>query len=281
MSVQHYESSIESLRRTALEFVGYSSLPYRSAAWIINQIMIIRREGYGGWRRIRTCHSAGETEITLELRSLEYPLIVRTNTHDLNSLIQTVIRQELGQFPAEFQPELIIDAGAYVGDSSAYFLSRFKNARVVGLEPDQDNFQLATKNLALYGSRATVIQAALWDCETAVSLTGKTSGVSVIPGEGMRTITIPTLMARFDFPRIDLLKLNIEGAEETVLMSGLDTWLPKVGMLLVTFHSPRMEEQIPPELVRRGFDVRRFRNVWYCLSTQTGGLVDDPQRERV
>jgi len=49
------------------------------------------------------------------------------------------------------------------------------------------------------------------------------------------------IIARSGFERIDVLKVDIEGAE-VQLFSGDTSWLARVGMLMIEFHSDAREQ---------------------------------------
>lgn len=54
---------------------------------------------------------------------------------------------------------LIIDCGATVGYSSAYFLTPLPTSHVIAVEPDIDNFDLLRTNLAPYGDRCHLVNS--------------------------------------------------------------------------------------------------------------------------
>jgi FkbM family methyltransferase len=58
-------------------------------------------------------------------------------------------------------PRLIVDCGANVGYSSAYFLSKFPTSTVIAAEPDSGNFDLLLQNLS-DGDRFMAIKAVAW-----------------------------------------------------------------------------------------------------------------------
>ena len=61
------------------------------------------------------------------------------------------------------QADLIIDCGANIGCSSAYFLSRYPACRVIAVEADAENCAELRRNLApCDGTRAEVLQAGIW-----------------------------------------------------------------------------------------------------------------------
>ncbi len=48
--------------------------------------------------------------------------------------------------PQDFQPKLIIDAGANVGFASLWFLQRFPNTEIIAIEPESSNCEMLKKN---------------------------------------------------------------------------------------------------------------------------------------
>ena len=120
-------------------------------------------------------------------------------------------------------PGLILDLGANVGYSSAYFLSCFPRATVVAVEPDPGNFELCRKNLAPYGDRAKVVLGAVWSKRCRLKLSRETFGdgrewaTQVRESEGSddeATVDgwdIPSLLHQVGGGHIDLLKVDIEG----------------------------------------------------------------------
>ncbi len=146
-----------------------------------------------------------------------------------------------------FEPKVIIDAGAYTGFSAIYLANRYPLARIIAIEPDYSNFQLLTKNCRRY-PMITPVGAALWFEDTEVILypqpeghwassvvRRETAARNVINGRPVRAICIETLMALFDLGTVDLLKLDVEGAEKEILeYSG--TWIDHIGAIFIELH---------------------------------------------
>jgi FkbM family methyltransferase len=165
----------------------------------------------------------------------------------------------------------VIDLGANIGLSSIYFLAHYPAARALAVEPDPQNYILLTENLASYVTqkRATVVQGALWASDGPViferpsapghvnqgAVVGPVAGDAsdrqfVVPGW-----TMPTLMTRAGFDRVDLLKVDIEGGEEH-LFTGDASWLDRVGCLAVEFHNETRQKSRFDDRVREfGFTV--------------------------
>ena len=83
-------------------------------------------------------------------------------------------------------------------------------------------------------------------------------------GEKVDTTTIPSLLIQLNKSTIDILKMDIEGAEREVLRSGDSNWLRNVRLLLLETHGDEIEHEVMPILKLNGFSCRRFRNAWYC-----------------
>ena len=95
-----------------------------------------------------------------------HPLFIRHGTSDLQVFDQIFVECEYRCLDDLTQVELIIDCGANVGYSSAYFLSRFPNSRIVAVEPDPENFEMLSRNLAPYGRRVNLVHAGIWSHAT-------------------------------------------------------------------------------------------------------------------
>src|SRR5688572_21096544 len=102
------------------------------------------------------------TEVLVRSALARHPLLCRAHTSDYRVFEQIFYEVEYAATPHNQQPDVILDCGANVGYTAAYFLSRYPACRVVALEPDPDNFRCLARNLAPYGTRAESIHGALW-----------------------------------------------------------------------------------------------------------------------
>lgn len=257
----------ERVRQAVRQAIGYRSRPYRAAAHLTNIYFALSREGVRGLTLLRMANRSGHEKL-VTLRSLQHPFLVRPAREDVGILVNNVFREEYGQFTTSFHPKTIIDAGAYIGDTAAYFLTRFRDANVIALEPaDESHFQ-AAQNLAPYGERVRLVKRALWYTETTLRFSGRETAASIsATGTSVETDTVPSLMHRFNLRTIDLLKLDIEGAEATVIPSGVGQWLRTVKMILVEIHGSDIERAILPLLAAEAFACHQRRSVWYCRNT--------------
>jgi FkbM family methyltransferase len=141
-------------------------------------------------------------------------------------------------------PQTIVDCGAHIGSASIYFSLRYPTSKIIAIEPDKDNFALLQENTGDFPN-ITCVNAAVWDAITDVSIvdeTANTTGRSVREARSddtmlIRGITVEQIMDQYDINTIDLLKIDIEGAEERLFSSpSSQSWLKRVGILIVEPH---------------------------------------------
>ena len=240
---------------------------YKRAARLLDATRVIQKQGLSVYRTLRTAASPGEVRRTLKLRGYGSGIAFRPGTADVSALIQNLIREEYGRLSKDFRPEWIVDAGAYIGDVSLYFLNRFPSARVVALEPSAANYALAQVNLEPYGDRARLLNRGLWSQSCTLNIAGEFTGAHLSStdtgGERIECVNVSQLMSSLSLPRIDILKLDIEGAETEVLLVNSDEWLAKTRMVIVEFHGAKIAAACTARLHGAGFKGYRYRNLNY------------------
>jgi FkbM family methyltransferase len=166
---------------------------------------------------------------------------VRQWSSDLECLEQIFVREEY-LLPFALKPRVIVDAGANIGATSLYFAHKYPDAKILALEPELSNFQLLRENCAALRN-VLPIRGALWSRAENVALTDPNAdkwAFSVREGDAdaatIPGITIESLMDRFGIQHIDLLKLDIEGAEKEVFSSNSTAWLDHVSVIAIELH---------------------------------------------
>lgn len=260
---------MERLRRVARAGLGVDSALYRTLAGVADLLAVARSDGLPTWRLLRrlarTPRDSGPP-VPVGLRTLAHPILIRPGTDDVRAVLDNIVREEYGDFRAGDAPAWMIDAGAYIGDTAAYFLSRFARLHVVALEPNPPSHALARRNLEPYGDRATLLACGLSGSGEPMRVDGRETGASLAPSEdGIPCTTVPALLDRFGIARLDILKLDVEGAEESIFREAADVWLPRVDRILIEIHGPDILAVVSRALRENGFSMRRRRSVWYCV----------------
>lgn len=181
---------------------------------------------------------------------LKHPVKLRTGTSDYFIFRQIMIDNE--HMPLKnLSISTVLDLGANIGLASAWFLSRLSDSRVFAVEADPDNFAICRENLARYGDRAQVLHGAAWTHRTMLSLHSRACSADnwVQEQEGRDTEVvkvqgwdIPSLIEMSHFDQIDLLKIDIEGAEEHIFRADSSNWLRRVRNICIELHSPSCRE---------------------------------------
>ncbi|MGD0011312.1 MAG: FkbM family methyltransferase [Terriglobia bacterium] len=181
-------------------------------------------------------------EINAYPPGIRNPVRLRVRTTDEVVYRDTLLQPQYA-FELPFSPETIVDAGANIGTASIYFTLRYPAAKVIAIEPEASNFALLTRNVQPYPA-ITAVHAALWnrDGEIAVSEPDPTTGAfgkwgfvtHAGPGVKVRAISMPTLKKEMQLPSVDLLKIDIEGAEKE-LFEACD-WIDGIRCLMIESH---------------------------------------------
>ena len=200
-------------------------------------------------------------EITTHGPSTRNPIHLRLRTTD-QFLYAEILHNGVYEFELPFYPTTIVDAGANIGIASVYFAHAYPGATIIAIEPEPSNFEVLAKNVRAYPSIIPV-HAALWKCDGEISIsqpdpsTGAAGNWAFAVHEGsgtkVRAITMQTLMNEVQMSSIDLLKVDIEGAEKEVFESC--DWMDRVRCLMIELHDrlkPGCSEAV--ESVTAGFE---------------------------
>jgi len=185
--------------------------------------------------------------ITINKKGYKHPFQLRPFTSDILTYLQIFLLKEY-KFSIHHPPKVIVDAGANIGLAAIYFANQYPTAKIIAIEPEQSNFVLLKKNLAAY-SNIIPVQAALWHKNEEIYLTdpglGKwgfmTASKDTLAHSSAKTrhtvlgVTIDKLMQTYELETIDILKMDIEGAEKEVF-SDPSAWIEKVNTLIIELH---------------------------------------------
>jgi FkbM family methyltransferase len=164
------------------------------------------------------------------------------------SMRNEIFQQEIYKFDTTSTEPIIIDCGANIGLSAAYFKRRYPTALVIAYEPDPDIFDVLKENVGrLLLENVTLHQKAIWIENGCIDfqIEGGLSGRIPKPDDGDRRMVVPCVRLKDfleGFPHIDMLKIDIEGAEYEVLMDSQEV-IGKCQHIFIEYHSHRDEAQ--------------------------------------
>ena len=198
------------------------------------------------------------------INGIRTPFVFRPTNEDVY-LLKLIFETGEYNLPIDFKPRLILDCGGNIGCAAVYFANKYPDAQIYSVEPEGDNFRLLQYNTAFYDN-IHPIKSALWDKETFIRVEDRGYGkwgfmtfeTAADAPDAMRTTTVAKLLADSGFDEIDLLKIDVEGAEKEIFSApDVDDWLPKVNVLTIELH----------DRMKRGCSYAFFKAVskyqWY------------------
>lgn len=182
-------------------------------------------------------------EIPVAVPGVPAPVMLRAGGSDIEVFKKIFLDHEY-RLPFDARPATILDLGANTGLASLYFRTQFPEAQIVAVEPDEANFAMMQRHIgALPG--VVLVQAAVWSHDGLITLTDpgvgswglrvQESSSEVRSGCQVPAISIPTLLGHFPGGRVDLLKMDVEGAEKEVFESSA-AWIEKIDAIVIELH---------------------------------------------
>lgn len=176
---------------------------------------------------------------------------------------------------------IVLDIGANAGFFSLYLASIRPRARIVCCEPIPVNFAQLSRNkainpnldittlpVAVYGRSGSMTLQLQW--EDALS-----TAATVLPIEGRIPMDVPCislkdLIDRHDLDRVDLLKMDCEGSEYSILYRCPAEYLKRIGKMAAEVHIGSEPDHniaaLSSFLTARGFRIQTAGHMLWALS---------------
>lgn len=253
-------------------FRRYARVVYRRPFENLRDLFRLRRHVLHPLRALTERHYRGRPYLgTLAFR--HGPVIrYRVGTTDRHIAWTTFLRDEyrVGRLPAGRRLGCVVDIGAQIGTFAA--LVAGKAERVLAFEPVPANAALLRQNVAAF-PHVEVVEAAVTDREGTLTLhlsENNTGGHSAFRAAGLdegravevRCVPLRAALDARGIATVDLLKLDCEGAEHTVLAALERDGLDRVRALAMEYHElapgaapTATGEQLVALLERNGFAV--------------------------
>ena len=211
-------------------------------AELLKKLKFYDRFGKSGWTLYEDKYHSRKELIKFAPRELKYPVYLRRKGSDFEVLMQVLYNQEY-KIHVGLEAEYIIDGGANIGLASVHFKNRFPDAKIIAIEPESRNYEMVLKNTENYKEIYTE-KSGLWSRDTHLEVVNSTVEswgfmVQECPEEtkgSIPAVSISSLMKKYNFPRIDILKIDIEGSEKELFEENYHEWLSKTKILLIEVH---------------------------------------------
>lgn len=182
--------------------------------------------------------------ISIKVPGLLNPIFLRNKTYDIHIFFQIFIAGEL-EINYDNSIKTIIDCGANIGLSTLYYRRKFPEAVIFSIEPEQNNFALLEENtksysnitcikMGVYGKNCNLYLIDIGEGEASYQVSEKSDKGIVL--NTIQCKTIDSIMEEFKIQRIDILKMDIEGSEDSCLLTPQLLWIKKTKYLLVEIH---------------------------------------------
>lgn len=217
-----------------------------------------------------------ERLVGLDVRGPDGPVhtVVRLSASDVK-IWRMVFLRRIHDFPYA-DVRTVVDLGAHAGLAATWFASRYPTARIVCVEPMRENVAVLREASRRAGGTWAIEHAAVagasgttpfycsrwWTTGSAVAHVGSARQARqdrleqdrALPVRSVPAITMQDLVARHHLERIDVLKIDIEGAEEALICEGDTSWLERVRYIAVEIH----DEYVDGDRVRRALHDAGF-----------------------
>lgn len=174
---------------------------------------------------------------------------VRANTSDIPTFEQVFVSREYDSENLPDRAATIVDLGGNVGYASIFFAMKYVDARILAVEPDAENFAELERNTSCFGDRIARLHAAAWvhdgtihlrtENELGVSLDAWGVQVSETETTSHATVACHTIARLFEiggFDSVDILKIDVEGAERELFAQGAEVWLARTNLVIIETH---------------------------------------------
>jgi FkbM family methyltransferase len=184
------------------------------------------------------------------------------NTHqeDLNNYIEFIKKSNLHNI------EYIVEVGSLDGNDSLFFKEVFPSANVYAIEGLPDNYNKFLKNKTTIKTYNLVITDHIGETDYYIK---NINGIHGIYDRGIEygdqkiklpCITLDKFCEENNIPKIDVLKIDVEGATYDVLM-GMTNILPNVSIMHIEtethefFKNQKLHNEVENFLINSGFEL--------------------------
>ena len=187
-------------------------------------------------------------EFTFQLRnnySVTVPRAIQPEFKE--SVFEEVYFKHLPEEIFRRENPVVIDIGANVGFFTISALFKLKKPRVISFEPMKRNFLQLQKNLEKTGDQVTLVNSAVNDVAGELVLKfnsslGITTSASLFDNqygtdeETVQATSLENVFTQYQLTKIDLLKLDCEGAEYNILYKTPPQLFTKINCIALETH---------------------------------------------
>lgn len=181
-----------------------------------------------------------ERKSNVRIKGISNGVFLSNFNVDVMTLFQIFFAKEY-EIKKSFSAQLIIDCGANIGLSAVYFANEYPEAKIYAIEPDIHNFSFLKKNTEHY-TNVICLNQAIWSHKIRMEVVDIGHGGWALQTRetrsdfGIESITLEEIMEMANATNIDLLKIDVEGAEKELFSRNYENWLSKTRFLAIELH---------------------------------------------
>ena len=194
--------------------------------------------------------SLQNTVVAVDGGRCSQPVSLRLATSDKDVFRRVFIYEEYAPLRGIENVRTIVDCGANIGLASLYLLDSYPSAQLMAIEPDPGNAAICRLNLSSFGKQAAVETTGVWshgnwECPARLKLeqnAGDNREWSITVRAARREedadatgVSMAAICERTG--GIDLLKVDIEGAEQFIFSGNSASWLSQVRNIAIELHN--------------------------------------------
>lgn len=185
----------------------------------------------------------------------------RPGTSDVSMIYDILFRSEYW-LPDGLSPQVVFDIGGNIGVAARYFAHRFPQAQVHSFEPVPENLEVMRRNLESSAVHAHSYglggKSGEFEFHTPAAAPGDVSGYSSFgaAGSASRTVraavqAVPEVLRKLNLERVDVIKIDVEGAEHDIISAFPDELLGKVTWVYGELHGAAVDPALAFGLLER------------------------------
>jgi FkbM family methyltransferase len=214
---------------------------------------------------------SSKTLDSFKIRGMSAPIQLRHSSLVDRDVFRCVFHNKYHRPPVKLgSSPNILDLGANIGFSAIDLKIQYPDARIIGVEMDLRNCEIASANVQSL-ENVQMLHRAVWYESTVIHYDANTDvdafQIDLSKGSGesgkiaVPSITITEAIDLFENKYVDFIKLDIEGAENEVLTKNND-WLDSVSCMNIEIHDRNFFETAFRVLEKFGFTVKKDTNHW-------------------
>ena len=179
---------------------------------------------------------------SVHLKQLKISLYFRKGSKDYETF-EEIFLKNIYDITLPFSPQTIVDAGANVGFASIFFKLKYPKADILAIEIENRNIKMIKKNTSQISnfeviSKALYNRKAYFNIENPYNATNsfQINETNDLSSFDIESVTVDEILTYKNWETIDLLKIDIEGAEKQLFEDNYENWLPKVKVIMVETH---------------------------------------------